>query len=390
MRAAHPSLGRPGPSRLTTGLGLVTALVLLAAIRHPRTHPGVEPDDRPAKVDAGPARISPRPKSGFSIRDAQIMGPDGHPFVARGVNVNGARWVWRRHTVRDADIIANCWRFNAVRVNNFLFKGEAQWPQFDDNDDLDAIIKAYTSRGIVVVLEAHDRTGTYFEGPDLDRLSEWLAALAKRYRANPYVWFDAMNEPGGEGRPDASRWLATNRRIIEAVRDEGGSSNVVLVEGASWGQDAGGAGEDRVLKRNSAILAHGKELLSRSDGNPYGNVGFSIHVYEEWNGGDERLADYLDRAAKKGLALVVGEYGTDNGEDRSTVDATASLFRVATPRGVGRFAWHWNADPPNVLTDAGGAGGGWQIDDCATPHNLSWMGRLAWNDTHTTSQGSNP
>ena len=144
-----------------------------------------------------------------------------------------------------------------------------------------------------------------------------------------------MNEPGGEGRPDASRWLATNRRIIEAVRDEGGSSNVVLVEGASWGQDAGGAGEDRVLKRNSAILAHGKELLSRSDGNPYGNVGFSIHVYEEWNGGDERLADYLDRAAKKGLALVVGEYGTDNGEDRSTVDATASLFRVATPRGVG-------------------------------------------------------
>ena len=163
----------------------------------------------------------------FSVRGSEIIGPDGKPFVARGVNVNGYQWVWRRSTVADVDLIATCWGFNAIRINSFLFKGQTRWPQYDNNDDLDGIIKTFTDRGIVAIIEAHNRIGTYFEGEDLDRLAAWYTDLARRHRDDPYVWFDLQNEPGDGGPPDAALWIGTHRKLISAIRDTAHADNVI-------------------------------------------------------------------------------------------------------------------------------------------------------------------
>lgn len=91
----------------------------------------------------------------YSISGAQIL-KDGVPFVAKGVNINGPNWVWARGSAQDADSIVNKWRFNLVRVNCYIGTKRAT-----ENDDLAALVSAFTSRGAVVMLEVHDFTGTY-------------------------------------------------------------------------------------------------------------------------------------------------------------------------------------------------------------------------------------
>ncbi|HVW93016.1 MAG TPA: cellulase family glycosylhydrolase [Devosia sp.] len=328
-----------------------------------------------------PASAAP----GFSVADGTIIGPDGKPFVARGVNVSGPNWVWHHKTAPDAALIADCWGFNLVRVNIFLFP-ETKYPQVDDNNDLDAIVQAFTSRGIVVVIEAHDRIGSFFAGADLKYLADWYAGLARKYRGNPYVWFDIMNEPGGYGPPDGDKWLLTHRTAIAAIRDTAGADNIILVEGTTWGQDTGRLTPEPVTVAESAILGLAGEVTAFG-GKTYDNIVFSIHVYDMWNFPPAKLAAYIAEVKRRHLALLIGEYGSETDDGLSTLPATRAMFEVAVPQQVGRAVWHWDGGTVNTLT-IGRPGGGWQIDSCTAPHNLTPLGQLVWNDNHPAGEPS--
>ncbi len=342
------------------------------------------PTNPPAQADTSGSKVPPPAQNvaagGFSVQGSTIFAPDGSPFVARGVNVNGFNWVWNRRTVDDVGSIVDCWRFNLVRVNSFLFSGEQQWQQYGDNNDLDAIVQAFTSRGVVVVFEAHDRIGGYYSGDQLTQLVNWFTDLANRYKGNPYVWFDVMNEPGGRGGIDAASWLNVHQQVIRAIRDTAGANNIIIVEGATGGQDAGQSGSGLVQDGDSAILQYASQITT-FEGRTYPNIVFSIHPYDQWNHGDAKMADYFDRVLGGGYAMIVGEYGVDTGQD--TTAATQSVFNTAVPRGIGRVVWHWDGSDNNDLTTGTSRGGGWEINDCANPTNLSQLGQWVWNDNHS-------
>ncbi len=326
-----------------------------------------------------PSATPPPAASGFSVRGAAIVGPNGQTFVAKGINVNGQNWVWRRSTVNDAHLIADCWGFNLVRVNSFLFTNEQPWPQYSDNNDLDAIVRAYTGRGVVVIFEAHDRIGRYYTGTDLTKLQNWFVNLAQRYRNNPYVWFDIINEPGGRNAIDVTSWTGMHQQVIRAIRETAGANNLIIVEGANGGQDAGSSGSGLVPKSASAILSHGNDVITFG-GKTYGNILFSIHPYDQWNYSASKMTDFFDRVHADNHAIIVGEYGVNAGI--STVLAAQATFGSAISRGVGRVVWHWDGHDYNDLTANTVWGGGWEINDCVKPTNLSWLGQQVWNDNH--------
>lgn len=312
----------------------------------------------------------------FRVDGSTIYTPNGQPFVARGVNVSGFNWVWDRPTMPDIDQITSCWAFNLVRVNNFLFTNEQPWPHSSVNNNVDEIIQAFTARGIVVVMEAHDRIGSYYQGDHLTTLVNWFTDLAARYRDNPYVWFDVSNEPGGRGGVDAENWLNMHRQVIRAIRDTAGNNNIIIVEGANGGQDAGDNSSGNVAQGASAILSYGNDVMT-FDGKTYPNIVFSIHPYDQWNGGDARMADFLDRVRAQNFALIIGEYGVRT--DQDVQPATQTIFNTAPPRNVGLIVWHWVGGDDNDLTANTSTGGGWEINDCNNPTNLSWLGQLVWN-----------
>jgi len=331
-----------------------------------------------AEPTAAPTE-QPAAQGNFSVQGTTILNPQGQPFVAKGVNVNGYNWVWTRPTAPDVDLIGDCWGFNLVRVNSFLFSGQVPYPQYDVNNDLDAIVQAYTSRGIVVVFEGHDRIGAYYEGDDLNALVSWFTDLANRYKDNPYVWFNVMNEPGGWQEVNAEKWLRVHQEVIHAVRNVVGADNIIIVEGAHGGQDASGQHGGLVSDADSAILSLSDQILNFG-GQSYENIVFSIHTYDQWNYGDAKLADFFDRVQARNLAMIVGEFGVRTNAD--TTAAFRSTFNTAVPRGIGRVVWHWDGGDNNDLTTNTSQGGGWEINDCANPTNLSEMGQAVWNDNH--------
>lgn len=348
-----------------------------AAEVHPST------SGRPTAAPTTPATEAPattvamQAGNGFAVQGSQIIGPDGNPFIVKGVNVNGFNWVWPRRTVDDIDLITNCWNFNLVRVNSFLFGGMTKYQQYTTNNDLDEIVRAFTERQIVVVFEGHDYIGGYYQGDDLEKLVTWFRDLATKYRDNPYVWFDVMNEPGGRRSLDVDQWVNVHGRVVQAIRDDADADNIIIVEGAFGGQDAGN--KDASPVSDSAILQHGEDVI-HFNGRTFENIAFSIHTYDLWNQGDAKLVDFLDRVEQKGYPMIIGEYGVYT--DQDVTPAATSLFNVGFSRNIGRIVWQWDGGDANDLTSGTSQGGGWEINDCQNPTNLSWLGQQVWSDNH--------
>ncbi|THF76728.1 cellulase family glycosylhydrolase [Cohnella fermenti] len=317
------------------------------------------------------------PTGNFQVIGSKIYDPDGNEFIARGTNINGLNWVWSREVTQDADLIQDVWNFNVVRVNSML-KPLAGSPQFTTNNDLDAIVDAFTSRKVVVMFEAHDFTNGIPEtNPDdpnkatLADLEDWLEELAEKYSDNPYVWFNLYNEPGGAPVP---QYETVSRELISTIRQEA-PDNIIVVDGGYSGQDTP-AGTDPVSDAQSSILTYGQGIVQ---GNT--NVIFSVHMYGNWNGAVERFEDYIDRVHNKGLAIIIGEFSS-NATTSKLYSAVKAAIQVSAEKGIGWLTWCWvNGDGYLTATDDGG---GYGVDrtNGDKPTNLTWFGDKVWDYAH--------
>ncbi len=342
---------------------------------------GIAPDPQPPEQEP----LDPLPtmeEGNFALDGSMIRTPDGGPFVMKGINVNGPRWPWTRDTIQDVGLIADVWKFNAVRVN--MFPRLEQY-NLNGNLDLDGIVAAFTSRRVVTVLENHDFTGRYPKPepytdpngdnyPSLEQTKQYWVELANKYKDNPYVWFNVLNEPGKDGLSNSesiTRWRDVHDELIAAIRSTG-AQNIIVVDGHDFGQEGG----YRTGDAESAILTEGPYLAQK-----YANLVFSLHLYELWAEGDERLEAYYNRAKQLGLPLFIGEYGA---RDNQTKTVTAAMFNTSVPAEIGRVAWSWESGDAFDLTTGTSQGGGYEIDraDGTKPGNLSWMGNLIWDDNH--------
>jgi hypothetical protein len=314
----------------------------------------------------------------FQVRGSKIYDPNGKEFIVKGTYVNGYGSFWERETTQDVSKIVDVWKFNTVRVGVNLHPVEWQGqyvPQFTVNNDLDKIVQAFTSRGVVVLFVFADREG--WDTPD-SKVDAKITELAAKYRNNPYVWYDLYNEPGPVKPTTASLdgWVRNYRRLIDLVRRQG-NNNIVMVEGSAYGQDAGNWDGELVPTNNSSILQAGDRVREGID-----NVVYSIHVYEQWNGPEQRLADYLDRIIAKGFPMVIGEVGHSNNSNFNAIQAVNNLFKVGPSRNVGIISFQWSGGDNNNLALNGNQKGGWTINNYTNPTNLTDYGKLVWEYTH--------
>jgi len=337
-------------------------------------------------------------KQNFRIDGTKIMDPNGEEFIPIGANVNGPRMWWRRDTLQDVDIIADTWNFNTVRLVT-TFNLELN---LDCNTDMHAIINAFTDKGVVVMVEMHDYTGGYpkygeKENSEIDKNSDTLEVfcskwveLAKQLKDNPYVWINIMNEPSGaqertwwDGeQEDVDIWYHCHDYITNALRNCG-FDNIIVLDENGYGQ--GRYKTDDPDGTGSAILYNGPKL-----NNKYKDLLYSLHPYG-W-AVTERMEKFIVDCHKRGLALVMGEYGPVTG-DLATHKSTFNIFHTTLPHKVGRLYWAWDGDfmavcnAENAVSATGAPGGwGWQADalDGTKPSNLTWWGELVWADAKGT------
>jgi hypothetical protein len=323
-------------------------------------------------TDTPPVQPPALPAATFRVEGTKILDANGQEFIAKGTNVNGPYWPWPRATIPDVPLIADIWKCNTVRLNT--------WPEFSiynsNNTDMDGIVKAFTDKKVVVMIEQHNFTGKYPTAAELVSLTNYWTAIAGRYKNNGYVWFNIMNEPGNGGDVPAE-WLTTHETVIKAIRNAG-APNIIVLDEHQFGQ---ANGFDKAA--SSGALTYGATLAAK-----YPNLLFSLHLYSNWIYGKERLERYVDAVHAKNLALIIGEYGTAN--DYSMEVAT-TVFKVGLAKKIGRLSWAWAGDDIHDLVTTGN-GGGFNINNTsgAKPTNLSFVGNLVWMDNHGELTSASP
>lgn len=325
---------------------------------------------------------------GFQVVGSQIMGPDGKQFIPVGANVNGPHFVWNGQTIGQAQVASEVWHWNTVRL-------DTGWPggvengggwDWDTNNDLDAIVSQYSNRNIVVMIDLQQfMPGQFPSAAEMTEITAWWKDIANRFKGNPYVWFNLLNEPGNGGQSALPEWYSVTSTLAQAIRGTG-AQNIIVADGSQYGQEAYDWGCGEIPYANSAILTYGQQLQAN-----FGNMLFSLHTYSEWGGGsqgcsaaqlDNRLGKFIDRVHAQALALVIGETGThpkasqEEPWEKGQTPATHSTFRVAPRKGVGILPWHGDQGAGYLLVQSGN----WS--EATGLNNLTWLGRDLWRYAH--------
>lgn len=320
--------------------------------------------------------LSADPLNTFTVQGTEILDPNGNEFVVKGVNIfpdNSEAY----------DQIANCWNFNTVRANHF-----PDWFWYGPDWEFDLLASTFADQQIVVILDlAHDAStpesgiGRYWL-PRQQELINLYTYYADRYKDNPYVWFELINEPDTLTF-NSIAWVDVHQQLITAIRSIG-NQNPIIVNGWCWGQDACSWGNSSITEQQSAILGLGDQVLF-FNGQQQENIIFTHHVYDQFQYNSlSRLTDFHDAIQAKDYALIVGEYGSEN--NNNTMKATGFMFESTQPRKIGRIVWNWFGYGNSDLTlDQSVFGGGNGIDDCYNPTNLTPLGQLVRDDNHSSS-----
>jgi len=323
----------------------------------------------------------------FTVRGTKIFAPNGQPFVMKGANIG----IWTdQSSAKDVKYIKNVWKFNTVRLSLVLKPGsDRNWYATDEL--VNKYVKAYASGNprTVIMLECHDHSGSFYNedsNPSLQDLRNFWRKIATRYKNNPYVWFNIMNEPGGTNKVE-QYWYDMHKLLIQDIR-KAGANNMIVVDGYNFGsEDGNGTTKANFIKDStSAFLTYGQQLLKTD---PRRRVVFSLHTYVNWNWNIDKLDNFVDRVQKKGLAMIIGEYAATTGNSQADLDVTEAArisLAVAKKRGIGRLVWHYWAWDGNAQTTAewgGASGDSTNKTNGSRPTNLTWLGEQVWDDSHS-------
>jgi hypothetical protein len=134
-----------------------------------------------------------------------------------------------------------------------------------------------------------------------DRIAAVWRDIALRYKDDSGVWFELFNEPytreatvpfPGEGTNEAAEdypwdlWSEFMLRQIQAIRDEAGASNMILVSGLDWGYDFG---------PEHGPIAHPDQYLPWVE--RYANIAYAFHPYQHGSCCGAIGADGVDLSA---------------------------------------------------------------------------------------------
>jgi hypothetical protein len=300
------------------------------------------------------------PSGAFKVVGGQIIGPDGKPFIARGLDLHADNLA-----AAAAQLPTQFTGVNLVRV------ASGDYESLPDPASMADAVTSLTSRGTVVEFSDYSNSlgtgsgggqGNIFTGGQLAAENNWFAAMASYYKNNPYVWFGTDNEPSliypsnsnavATGPQSLSAWQKTN---YDAIRGTGNTSPILLEPGGdAVGNYRGGAGIPMMQFQDPGVVATMK------------NVVWDPHIYGYMNNyamdgatNDALVAGVIAAvqavpSADGVVPAIIGEYGPegDNG-----MQLVAAVINAGANGKAGSGAWVWDQDgvvggPTNDPADA--------------------------------------
>ena len=268
---------------------------------------------------------------GFSVSNGQIIGPNGQPFIAGGVDI------WAGQVINDptgsANLIASLFP-NANMVRIAAGDGYAA----DTAAALTPFVNLMTSKGIVVEIGNYNPalTSNVGSGQALTDELAWFTSLATAFKGNPYVWFSTDNEPSDQftyGGATSAEQLA----VYNAIRATG-STSMIGLENSQWSMNG-----------QQSFSAS----ISASDIAGMTNVHWDDHYYNWLSNYSTSVSDNLTalqaevagsqvyKDANGVIPVIVGEYGNSTTGTGIDGGGTATIAAVLES-GYGSTAWGIN------------------------------------------------
>lgn len=267
----------------------------------------------------------------FTVENGQIIGPNGQPFVAKGINIYDSQ-------VGDlSQILQTDPEINMIRL-------AVQDPSTANMSQIQQFINTATSDGIVVDVEDHVSNQTTASGCGLAQQESWYSQLAAANKDNPYVWFGTPNEPTGS----ASAIATQEQGIYNAIRSAGNNNMVLLEVNAATPENS--LGSEASIYQSMTNVAWDQHFygwmptqLGESASSALSNIVSSDEAFSDTQGS---------------IPVVIGEYGPST--DGNTVDSNAEqVVDAVQSSGLGSLAFAWNTGVGDTMTSGCGALTSW-------------------------------
>jgi Ca-dependent carbohydrate-binding module xylan-binding/Cellulase (glycosyl hydrolase family 5) len=269
---------------------------------------------------------------GFSVSNGQIIGPNGQPFIAAGVDI------WSNEVINDptgsANLIESLFpNANMVRI------AAGDGYSTDSVAALEPFINQMTSKGIVVEIGNYNPalTSNVATGQALTDELAWFTSLATAFKGNPYVWFSTDNEPSDQYNYSGAT-SAEQLAVYNTIRATGNTSMIGL-ENSQWSLN----GQQSFSASISASDIAGMTNVHWDDhyynwlSNYSTDVGANLSALQAEVAGSQVYKD-----ADGTIPAIIGEYGpatTGNGTD----PGGSATITAVLESGYGSTAWGINS-----------------------------------------------
>lgn len=273
------------------------------------------------------------------VQGNRILDEHGQPVQLRGMSLFWSQWKAGYYNADAVRWLRDDWSCNVVRAAIAVGSGGYLEHPEREHQKAEAVIDAAIDLGIYVIVDwhAHD--------PEPAAAGEFFAKIAQKYGDQPNVIYETWNEP-----LNTHDWSTVikpyHEQVIPKIRQHD-PDNLIVLGTQTWSQDVDKAAADPVTGRNLAYTLH-----------------FYAATHKQW------LRDRAEAALKRGIALVVTEWGSSeaSGNGELNAEETRAWWAFMDRH---RLSWcNWSVvdkrETSAALMPGAADQGGWP-DDMLTP-----------------------
>jgi endoglucanase len=289
----------------------------------------------------------------LKVQGNKIVNENNAAPQLRGVSFSWSLWQGKKYyNPAVVDWLASDFKVSLIRASMGVQPdhGYLQEPALQKQLIVNVVDQAIKD-GIYVLIDWHDHHGN----EHILQSKAFFAEMAQRYKGVPNVIYEIWNEPEAIGWDTVKDYAV---QVIAEIRKYD-PDNLIVVGSPRWDQDVDVAAANPITG--------------------FKNIAYSFHFYASDPNHQEKLRAKGDLAIKKGLALMVTEWGVgeSDGNGKFNRDQVKTWM---TWMEANKLSWaNWNItdkeETTALLLPGAPDNGGW-TDDQLTPAGIYIKERL--------------
>jgi len=283
----------------------------------------------------------------LKVKHGRIVNQNGVPPQLHGVSFSWSIWQGQKfYTPAVVDWLASDFKISIMRAamavqpdSGYLQKPEMQVQL------IQSVVDEAIKDGIYVLIDWHD----HHSNLHVAQSKAFFAMMAKKYAGVPNVIYEIWNEP------EAISWDTVKNYALQIIPEirKYDPNGLIIVGSSHWDQDVDIAAADPVTG--------------------FSNIAYSFHFYASDPNHQQQLRDKADLAIKKGLPLLVTEWGVGeaSGDGKFDEQEVNAWMQWLTKN---KLCWtNWNITDKHettaLLLPGASVNGGWTTDQLTPAGN---------------------